>query len=116
MKLTLSSNELLALYNALKRWQPVPCTDDEKYLNQVEKRIHDYLLTSLSTNNEVLKTANRYFEIQEEKIAELRNQNNRLAPPFLTDDNNEIPKEMMYPKKRPPSPSMPKINKKKHNR
>lgn len=125
MKLNINAKELLALYNLLQ--QVVQAVPEEKavygdalQLRQIYDRVRSILLGSLSNKHEdALDPFDAWAKSQQEKIDNLAKANDvikeatlRPTTPLseiLTDDEDEVPSDLPYPKPRkgPTNPQMP---------
>lgn len=135
MKLNINAKELLALYNVLyERFDgPTghdldeykaddPSANDAVQLKQVYNRLRAILIAGITNPSKVIDPVDSWLKHESVKIDRLNDQNEVLKevakdPDYfvatqgniLTDDDDEIPGDLPYPKARkgPPNPNMP---------
>jgi hypothetical protein len=129
MKLNINAKELLALYNLLhakvEAGQEAGDEGDDVQLRQVYNRLRAIIVAGLTSK--AVDPVDSWLKHEQEKIDDLNQQNEQLrevakdpaqfAPvqpgSILTDDDDEVPNDLGYPKSRKgaPPPNAPRPGK-----
>lgn len=136
MKLNINAKELLALYNVLyERFDGRHAYDeckaedsgappsDEAQLRQVYNRLRAIIVAGLTNPSKAVDPVDSWLKHEQAKIDDLKAQNEELRQAasdpenfvpvrpadILTDNEDEVPSDLGYPKSRkgPPQPHMP---------